>query len=1357
MKSNILSVFVLVLLCNSAIAQSFSSSGLAGESLNNPTSLQFGPDDRLYVSQQNGLINAYTIERKDANDYEVVNTEVIDLVKKIPNHDDDGSIHNGQIERQVTGLLVKGTASNPILYVTSSDYRIGGGGSGADKNLDTNSGMISKLTKNGNNWTKVDLVRGLPRSEENHATNGMQIDDATNTMYVAQGGHTNAGAPSNNFAFHTEYALSAAILTVDLDAIESMSNKTDSNSGQVYKYDLPTVDDPTRPNQNGKDQNDPFGGNDGLNQAKIVPGGPVQVYSPGFRNAYDVVLAESGKLYTWDNGANGGWGGHPDKEGGSNATNNWVSGEPGSNGAGPNDAKVNNLDGLHHITGKGYYGGHPNPIRANPEDAGLFTNDEAGGENGVWRTKETNNSSTTLPNDWPPLPNSSANPIEGDFQNAGVDDKSLFTVKSSTNGMAEYTASNFNGSLKGNLLAASFNENIYRVDLNNAGSINSNNDVSVFASNFGSNPLDVTALGDNDIFPGTVWAATYGSNNITIFEPADYNSANNRNTTNTGGIYINCGGPSVNLNGITWSSDNYFLNGDAFLGDMPISGTTSDIIYQSERWNANLAYGIPVTNGEVEVELHFADIYNGTHSVGARVFDVFIEDELVLNNLDIFDEVGGNSALIKSFTLTVLDGTLNITTQSIVNNAKISAIAVKTEETTPPQTCEGNYSNSIDEDNDGFTNADEIDNNSDPCNGAIQPPDFDGTKINGFLVSNLNDPDDDDDGIADNKDKFAWDDKNGQGTNLPIDYPFLNGDPGFGFFGLGFTGLMTNNTDDYLNLIKDENNSTTEIIAGGAVGLFTLNNVSDGDPYKAINTQQNAYQFGIDVSSATPIFTIESALLGPVFTSAPSGNQAQGIYIGNGDQDNYLKVTVYAGGGNPIIQIGSEVNGGFKGQSIPVANIGQVSELSLYLTVNPSSGVAQAQYSIAGGNPINAGDPVTLTGPTLTALQSSSQSLAVGLISTSFNSNPDFSATWDYIKINTSNGTTPTNPTTTGNGAGLNATYYNNIDFTNSTLTRVDPEIDFSWGQGSPSTSIDANTFSVIWEGYVEAPTSGTYTFYTTTDDGVRLYVNNNKIIDQWKDMSPKEFSATVNMNAGQKVPIKMEYYEKSGGAVAKLSWKGPNVSKQIIPSSQLSTASANRLFSSVSLLGPNSQTIDGTEIITFTNTSNTQSIKIEDIKISGVDMFQYNTYVVLPTVLKPNEIFEVEISYTGSGSQKGVLTILHSGNDSKNVSLVGVESLDASNQPKLATDDLVNTAFDLYPNPASGTVGIQLRNEVGENMLVRVVDFLGREHFSQKFEQTSNNYFEISLKGFVDGLYYVSVQTENNKPYQTKLIVENK
>ena len=112
-------------------------------------------------------------------------------------------------------------------------------------------------------------------------------------------------------------------------------------------YDLPTLDDPAQPGTN--DNNDPFGGNNGDNQAKLVAGGPVQIYSPGYRNAYDLVLTEAGRLYVTDNGPNAGWGGQP----GGGCVNNTVNGGN------------TYQDQLHYVPNKGYYGGHPNPVRGN--------------------------------------------------------------------------------------------------------------------------------------------------------------------------------------------------------------------------------------------------------------------------------------------------------------------------------------------------------------------------------------------------------------------------------------------------------------------------------------------------------------------------------------------------------------------------------------------------------------------------------------------------------------------------------------------------------------------------------------------------------------------------------------------------------------------------------------------------------------------------------------------------------------------------------------------------------------------------------------------------------------------------------
>jgi glucose/arabinose dehydrogenase len=140
----------------------------------------------------------------------------------------------------------------------------------------------------------------------------------------------------------------------------------------------------------------------------------------------------------------------------------------------------------------------------------------------------------------------------------------------------------------------------------------------------------------------------------------------------------------------------------------------------------------------------------------------------------------------------------------------------------------------------------------------------------------------------------------------------------------------------------------------------------------------------------------------------------------------------------------------------------------------------------------------------------------------------------------------------TGTGNGLKGEYYDNVDFTSPKITRIDPTVNFNWGNGSPDTSIGVETFSAVWSGQVQPLYSETYTFSTTTDDGVRLFVNNQLVIDNYRDQAPTERSGTITLQAGQKYDIRMEYYENRGGAVAQLSWASATQTKQIIPQSQL-------------------------------------------------------------------------------------------------------------------------------------------------------------------------------------------------------------
>src|SRR5438477_12352052 len=83
-------------------------------------------------------------------------------------------------------------------------------------------------------------------------------------------------------------------------------------------------------------------------------------------------------------------------------------------------------------------------------------------------------------------------------------------------------------------------------------------------------------------------------------------------------------------------------------------------------------------------------------------------------------------------------------------------------------------------------------------------------------------------------------------------------------------------------------------------------------------------------------------------------------------------------------------------------------------------------------------------------------------------------------------------------GTGLLAQYFDNMDFTNLKMTRTDAQVNFNWASGSPAASMGADTFSVRWTGQIAAHTTEKYTFYTSSDDGVRLWLNDKLVIDRW-------------------------------------------------------------------------------------------------------------------------------------------------------------------------------------------------------------------------------------------------------------------
>lgn len=139
-----------------------------------------------------------------------------------------------------------------------------------------------------------------------------------------------------------------------------------------------------------------------------------------------------------------------------------------------------------------------------------------------------------------------------------------------------------------------------------------------------------------------------------------------------------------------------------------------------------------------------------------------------------------------------------------------------------------------------------------------------------------------------------------------------------------------------------------------------------------------------------------------------------------------------------------------------------------------------------------------------------------------------------------------------GGGDGLDADYYTGTNFTQLKNETVDETINFNWGNEAPNTSVGADNFSVRWTGKIQPRTSGVYTFYITSDNGRRLYIDNELIIDKWISDYDIEYSGTVSLEQYKFYDIRLDYFEENGGANCKLEWSSLEQPREIVPKSQL-------------------------------------------------------------------------------------------------------------------------------------------------------------------------------------------------------------
>ncbi|HEV2319209.1 MAG TPA: PA14 domain-containing protein, partial [Verrucomicrobiae bacterium] len=152
-------------------------------------------------------------------------------------------------------------------------------------------------------------------------------------------------------------------------------------------------------------------------------------------------------------------------------------------------------------------------------------------------------------------------------------------------------------------------------------------------------------------------------------------------------------------------------------------------------------------------------------------------------------------------------------------------------------------------------------------------------------------------------------------------------------------------------------------------------------------------------------------------------------------------------------------------------------------------------------------------------------------------------------------------PSPTATGTGLLGQYYTNssttyssstnFNATNLFLTRVDPDIDFNWTNGTVP-DLSNGLYCVRWTGQVQPQFSESYMFDVQSDDGCRLWVNDQLLINKWQAQGLTDWTNVIALQAGTRYDLKLEYLQAGGAAQAHLYWYSPSQAKEVIPNSCL-------------------------------------------------------------------------------------------------------------------------------------------------------------------------------------------------------------
>ncbi|HEX8529148.1 MAG TPA: PA14 domain-containing protein, partial [Cytophagales bacterium] len=382
-----------------------------------------------------------------------------------------------------------------------------------------------------------------------------------------------------------------------------------------------------------------------------------------------------------------------------------------------------------------------------------------------------------------------------------------------------------------------------------------------------------------------------------------------------------------------------------------------------------------------------------------------------------------------------------------------------------------------------------------------------------------------------------------------------------------------------------------------------------------------------------------------------------------------------------------------------------------------------------------------------------------------------------------------------GGGTGLRGEYYNNKTLAApSVLVRTDAGINLDNLPGSPAAGVNADNFSVRWTGQVEAPVSGSYTFSTVSDDGIRLWVNGTQLVNNWTDhAATTNTAAAITLTGGQKYSLTLEYYEALYGATAKLQWAYPGQATQLVPASRLYPAAGGGGGGTTTYLSDLTWTSATTGYGTL---QKDKSIDSNPIKLNGItyakgigthgastivynlggnytsflsdiglddEVDAYSCGVVAFEVYLDNVLAYSSGNMNGSTATKSINlnvsgkntlrleVLLADGSNSCDHADWASARLVSGGSARLAAQrPLLENPLSVYPNPA--TDGFVIRYRAAEAGWVRVTvsDVLSRPAYGQEWAvQPGINELTLTTEGLPKGSYIITLTGDRKRVFR--------